>query len=227
MSIAPGRCIRMESSVVKDLTLSRGYYGSSMFLNSSVGITGDGCDLSNIRSVGTVIDILGTDISLDAGLFRQHSLPSLDLRKSSLVDFEIRDSHDPDKILRTEDVDGIDVSGLMSVTIRESNCNLFKIERSVGSVKMVSCDMTDGIFYSSVISGVLVNCNLKNVEFIDVRFTPNSVLSVPSQSTAAFKNLRSTSFVDCLLPRKFYETAVNGGARMDHVQVIPDDNDLF
>ena len=71
------------------------------------------------------------------------------------------------------------------------------------------------------------NCNLKNVEFVDVTLSQDSMLSIPSRSTAAFRGLAKASFVDCVLPRRFYELAISAGASMDHVEVIPEDMELF
>lgn len=225
--VRPGLQVHVDHSVVANLVMSRGSFHGSRFVNSDVRIYGDGCDLSNIRGVSSQIDIRGEGVIMDSGLFRSGTSANIELANSSMFDFEVRDTPGSSSALHQEDSDLGEGVGSVSISAVNSNCEMFKIERSVAELSMTDCDLTDSTFYRCILVIKFTNCNLKNAEFVDVRLSPDSMLTIPSRSTAAFRGLSKASFVDCVLPRRFYELAISAGASMDHVEVISEDMELF
>lgn len=224
--VRPGLQVHVESSVVSHLVMARGSFHGSRFVNSDVRIYADGCDLSNIRGVSSRIDIRGEGVVMDSGLFRSGTSANIELANSSMFDFEVRDTPGSSSALR-QSSDASSSVGFVSISAVSSNCEMFKIERSIAELSMTECDLTDATFYRCKLVVKFANCNLKNAEFVDVSLSPDSMLSIPSRSTAAFRGLSKASFVDCVLPRRFYELAISAGASMDHVEVISEDMELF
>lgn len=228
--IRPGLQVHVSNSVVSDLVLPRGSFQGSCFENSDVCVYGDECDLSNIRGVSSRVAITGNEVTLDSGLFRSGTSGNINLVDSSLFDFEIRDTPGYSLALGCE---GSDLGNLENgvkpvlVSVANSDCKLFKIERAVATISMTDCDLTDSTFYRCAMTARFSNCTLRNAEFVDVRLSSDSTLTFSSRSTTAFRGLSRASFVDCILPRRFYELAVSVGSLMDHVEVIPEDMDLF
>lgn len=225
--VRPGLQVHVESSVVSNLVMARGSFHGSRFVNSDVHVYADGCDLSNIRGVSSQIDIRGEGVIMDSGLFRSGTTANIELANSSMFDFEVRDTPGSSSVLRRESSDASGDVGSVSISAVNSNCEMFKIERSIAELSMTDCDLTDATFYRCMLVVKFANCNLKNAEFVDVSLSPDSMLSIPSRSTAAFRGLSKASFVDCVLPRRFYELAISAGASMDHVEVISEDMELF
>jgi uncharacterized protein YjbI with pentapeptide repeats len=206
--------------------MARGSFHGSRFVNSDVHVYADGCDLSNIRGVSSQIDIRGEGVILDSGLFRSGTVANIELTNSSMFDFEVRDTPGSSSALR-QSSDASSSVDSVSISAVNSNCEMFKIERSVAELSMADCDLTDSTFYRCMLVVKFANCNLKNAEFVDVTLSQDSMLSIPSRSTAAFRGLAKASFVDSVLPRRLYELAISAGASMDHVEVIPEDMELF
>lgn len=225
--VKPGLQVHVDSSVVSSLVMARGSFLGSRFVDSDVRIYADGCDLSNIRGVSSKIDIRGEGVVMDSGLFRSGTSANIDLANSSMFDFEVRDTPGSSSALHRGANDLSGEVGSVSISAANSNCEMFKIERAVAELSMAECDLTDSTFYRCMLVVKFTNCNLKNAEFVDVTLSPDSMLSIPSRSTAAFRGLSKASFVDCVLPRRFYELAISAGASMDHVEVIPEDMELF
>lgn len=227
VTVRPGLQLHVSGSVVDDLIMHHGSFYGSRFENSDVRIHGDGCDLSNVRGIASRVHISGDGIILDSGLFRSGTSGSINLVNSSLFDFEIRDTPGVSLALSSESgcrQDGVEE---VLISVANSSCELFKIERSVATVSMADCDLTDSTFYRCVMTAQFSNCILKNAEFVDVRLSSDSALTFSSRSTAAFRGLSKASFVDCILPRGFYELASSAGSSMDHVEVVHEDMDLF
>ena len=63
------------------------------------------------------------------------------------------------------------------ISVANSSCELFKIERSVATVSMADCDLTDSTFYRCIMTAQFSNCILKNAEFVDVRLSSDSALT--------------------------------------------------
>lgn len=225
--VRPGLQVHVESSVVSHLVMARGSFHGSRFVNSDVHVYADGCDLSNIRGVSSQIDIRGEGVILDSGLFRSGTVANIELTNSSMFDFEVRDTPGSSSALHRGASGPSGDAGSVSISAANSSCEMFKIERSVAELSMADCDLTDSTFYRCMLVVKFANCNLKNAEFVDVTLSQDSMLSIPSRSTAAFRGLAKASFVDCVLPRRFYELAISAGASMDHVEVIPEDMELF
>lgn len=225
--VRPGLQVHVESSVISHLVMARGSFHGSRFVNSDVHVYADSCDLSNIRGVSSQIDIRGEGVIMDSGLFRSGTVANIELANSSMFDFEVRDTPGSSSALHRGSNDAGGDVGSVSISAANSSCEMFKIERSVAELSMVDCDLTDSTFYRCMLVVKFANCNLKNAEFVDVTLSQDSMLSIPSRSTAAFRGLAKASFVDCVLPRRFYELAISAGASMDHVEVIPEDMELF